>query len=816
MTNDDFTFNATMYINVSCLKVDDNIIKLHSRHLNILNVKINNINTEFVLEPHNELLIIKPTFDISDKNLKIKINYDGVVSDDLNGFYKSKHGDNKYLLTTKFEPNDARQAFPCFDEPSLKATFDIIIITDPNLTVLSNCGIKSETFYNGLKITTFETTPIMSTYLVSFIIGEMGYVEGVSKSNKKIRIYTTDFDNIKKSKLEYAKNVTIKCLDWFEKYFDIEYPINKMDMVAVPDFEAGAMENWGLITFRPEFLLVDETDLLKNRIHAVVTIGHEISHQWFGNYVTMKYWNYLWLNESMATYFGWLVCDELYPEWNVWNVFINSEYLKAFELDSLVSSHQVEFDESIFKNPKDVNQVFDSISYSKGGCLIKGLAENMGFDIFRNGMIKYLKDNAWKNTTSKDLWNAFNFVSKSNYDINVLMHSWISQTGYPLVTIKKQPNNNYLLTQEKYLKVKNDLDKTLWKIPINITVYHNDDINFYMDTQTKIINIDQSFDIIVNENRFGFYKVLYLDEIDNLPFDIKTVSTKVLSQILSDYFTFGFDGYQNLIIPIKLIQKINLLEMKDPFVWITIITNYINMYNMLNKYDGEQEKWIEFLKQTIYEPVKQLISSIGYDGVDNEPVNNEYLRPVLIDFLNLMNDENLINHVKNNNNIDTINVKMKNSNDADFSQIINLLNDNNIETHKKNAILMSFCEIQHYERINYILTDLLEKNIRSHDIPFVLSILSKNKFGTDIVWNIAKKNWNNDDIFNTSSSNISSIVKVITTGFNTENELKDYDDFFKIKPEGTELVIKQTIEKIKNKILCVDRVKNALVDLKNL
>jgi aminopeptidase N len=159
---------------------------------------------------------------------------------------------------------------------------------------------------------------------------------------------------------------------------------------------------------------------------------------------------------------------------------------------------------------------------------------------------------------------------------------------------------------------------------------------------------------------------------------------------------------------------------------------------------------------------------------------------------------------------------MKNSNDADFSQIINLLNDNNIETHKKNAILMSFCEIQHPERINYILTDLLEKNIRSHDIPFVLSILSKNKFGTDIVWNIAKKNWNNDDIFNTSSSNISSIVKVITTGFNTENELKDYDDFFKIKPEGTELVIKQTIEKIKNKILCVDRVKNALVDLKNL
>lgn len=845
----DFTFKGKVSIDVLMIDTAYDYIGLHSKNLQIINVKIANKFVDFKLDATNELIVIKidkPNQPNQPNQLKIEINYTGEINDNLKGFYRSKYiatnnnvKTEEWILSTQFESTDARQAFPCFDEPNFKATFDIAIIHDSNYIALSNEDVKSKTKKDNKTITIFNKTPKMSTYLVAFVVGKLGYVEGFNKTNKRIRVYATDFQNQNLNKLIWAKEVSIKCLDWFENYFEIPYQMSKMDMIAIPDFKSGAMENWGLITFRPETLLCDNSDSIDTKINVVMTIGHEISHQWFGNYVTLDYWNYLWLNESMATYYGWLVCDELYPQWNVWDIYMKNEFLTALELDSLESSHQIEFDLSAIKNPKNIDQFFDAISYSKGSCLIRGLVNKIGSNVFRKGMQNYMKKYAWSNTKSEDLWNCFDqIITADQFDldnINKFMTSWIKTTGYPVV---KLDCDNMTLTQFRYLKsgpTKNtnnvddviDVDAEddgiqLWNIPILIEISNYGQIDYVMSKKSEKLNLEikkRQMDFVINPHRYGFYRVMYHMKnfsVDNLPFEINSLEHSVLANILDDSFALAFGGYQNLEIPMQIIKKINLEKVTNYNLWRTILSNIIYIEKILdqivsrNKYYEKyywenKSKWNNFIKNYIGSFVKKKLQKIKINAQSDEPANNEYLRSIFVNFLNIVNDEEIINYSKQQFNEGKykliLNTFVKNCSDNEFEKVIDLLFKKN-NPHIKNKIFESMEHINSKNKADLVVLEILNKKIRNHNIPKILYHLSNNKYGNKIIWNHVKSKWNQCDIFNENSSNVVGIIKSIGSGINTSNDLDEFKILFEKNPEGTQMIINQTIEKIKNKINC--------------
>ena len=319
------------------------------------------------------------------------------------GFYRSSYedekgsGSKKWMAVTQFEATDARRAFPCWDEPAVKSTFSISITAPKHLTVLSNMDALETKEQDDLVEHKFRTTPLISTYLIAWALGEFESIEKVNQNGVKVRVYTTEGLS---SKGKFALDVAARTLDFFTEYFGIAYPLPKMDLLAVHDFGAGAMENWGLVTYRTVYLLFDEENSsLKTKQNVAYVVGHELAHQWFGNLVTMEWWSDLWLNEGFATWVGWLAADHLFHEWNIWNEFIMDDCQAGLKLDSLRSSHPIEVP---VRNPAEITQIFDSISYSKGASVIRMLVDFLGEGTFQKGLRSYLQKHKYSNAKTSD------------------------------------------------------------------------------------------------------------------------------------------------------------------------------------------------------------------------------------------------------------------------------------------------------------------------------------------------------------------------------------------------------------------------------
>ncbi len=378
-----------------------NAVDLEIKHAT-LSYKKRSLKPKIKLEPEKEIIALKFGEKIRGP-AKLMIEFSGKLNDNLLGFYRSKFIENKkekYLATTQFEAPYARRCFPCFDEPQYKATFDVTLKLDGKLRAISNMPIEEQYREGNKKIVKFYRTPQMSTYLLYLGVGEFEFLE--DKLGKiVIRIVTTPG---KKNQAKFALELTKKFLSYFQEYSGIKYPLPKLDMIALPDFAAGAMENWGAITFRELYLLFDPkmtSTAVKKRIAMI--IAHELWHQWSGNLVTMKWWNDLWLNESFATFMSYKAVDNFFPEWDMWEDFIGDETESALEDDCIKATHPIEVE---VKNPNQIEEIFDVISYSKGGSILRMLEGYVGEEIFRKGVSKYLSDNKYGNATSEDLWDS--------------------------------------------------------------------------------------------------------------------------------------------------------------------------------------------------------------------------------------------------------------------------------------------------------------------------------------------------------------------------------------------------------------------------
>jgi puromycin-sensitive aminopeptidase len=404
---------------------------------------------------------------------QLYMRFTGILNDKLRGFYRSEYtlpdGTKRVMATTQFEAPDARRAFPCWDEPAHKAEFEISLVIPSELTAISNMPIISETPHGtGTKLVRFAESPIMSTYLLAIMVGEFECVEADAEGTL-VRVWTTPG---KKEQGRFALDVSCRLLSFYNNYFGMPYPLPKLDLIAIPDFAAGAMENWGAITYREVALLVDpahSSAATKQRV--AIIIAHEIAHMWFGNLVTMEWWNDLWLNEGFASWIEYKSVDHLFPEWDMWTQFIFADTGPAMSLDGLRNTHPIEAE---VKTPHDINELFDAISYSKGAAIIRMLEQFLGEETFRRGLVHYLSAHAYGNARTEDLWAALAHVSGK--PVKEIMDTWTKQPGYPVVEVRHQDRGaappGLALAQRRFLydhdPQHDEPDAAIWRIPVAI------------------------------------------------------------------------------------------------------------------------------------------------------------------------------------------------------------------------------------------------------------------------------------------------------------------------------------------------------------
>ncbi|KAJ5619332.1 hypothetical protein N7510_003316 [Penicillium lagena] len=437
----------------------------------------------------------------------------GTLSENIAGFYRSsfkgEDGSEQYMAVSQMEPTDARRAFPCFDEPALKATFTITLVADKKMTCLSNMDEESvNEVGTHRKAVKFNKSPLMSTYLVAFVVGELNSIV-THKFRVPIRCFVTPGKDITHG--HFSLELAARTLDFYERKFEISYPLPKMDMIAVPNF-IGAMENWGLTIYREGDLLLDpESSSASTSQRVAEVVQHELAHQWFGNLVTMDFWDGLWLNESFATWMTWYSCDAFYPEWRVWQTYVTNELQRALALDSLRSSHPIEVP---VERAHEISQIFDAITYSKGSCVLRMISKFLGEEVFLDGIRVYLKKHAYGSATTGDLWAALS--EKSGKDVGKLMRTWTKNIGYPVLTVMEDAQNNSLHIKQTRFLITGDLksgeDHTIYPVFLNLRTQdgvHEDLALSLREQSFEIKNLDF---FKLNAEHSGIYRTSYSSE----------------------------------------------------------------------------------------------------------------------------------------------------------------------------------------------------------------------------------------------------------------------------------------------------------------
>ncbi len=461
----------------------------------------------FRIEEADERLVIDLPEPVA-RPLTVRIDYRGVISDGMAGFYRSSYpvdGQAQPLAVTQFQESDARRALPCLDHPRHKATFDVTLVVDAGHTAISNGRVQAVTpRSDGRQEFVFERTPRMSTYLLFFGVGDFESVQ--DDEDPRVRLMAgpgaTPYGKLG---LAFGR----QSLQFCERYFGIPYPLGKMDLLAIPDFAFGAMENWGAITFRENLLLDDPATTSKEgRERICEVIAHEVTHQWFGNLVTPADWRYLWLNESFATYFGYGIVDHYYPDWGIWEKFVLGQTDGALQRDALLETFPIEIPGG---EHMVINTATAPIIYSKGGSILRQIRDYIGEDHFRSGLQHYLKTHAFDCAGSQDFWAAFEAVSEA--PVSAIMRAWVEQPGYPVVTAERS-GDTLRLTQQRFTFEPHE-EETLWPIPVTLRLFDPDGTQrqerILLEAAEQHIPIGDAVAVKVNDGQTGFYRVAYAD-----------------------------------------------------------------------------------------------------------------------------------------------------------------------------------------------------------------------------------------------------------------------------------------------------------------
>ncbi|GEQ69240.1 hypothetical protein JCM33374_g2911 [Metschnikowia sp. JCM 33374] len=793
---DKFTFNGDLSIDLQVNEPSTEItlnsieIDIHSAQFN--GTAVSNISYD---EEKQTATFTLASEVAAGAAASLSLSFTGILNDKMAGFYRSSYTDENgktaYLATTQMEPTDCRRAFPSFDEPALKAKFDISLISEKSLVHLSNMDVKETTdLADNKKKTSFNTTPLMSTYLVAFIVGDLRYVENNSY-NVPIKVWATPGSEHLGN---YSADIAAKTLSFFDGKFDIPYPLPKLDMVAIHDFSAGAMENFGLITYRTVDLLLDpENTNVNTKQRVTEVVMHELAHQWFGNLVTMDFWDGLWLNEGFATWMSWYACDSLYPDWKVWESYVSDSLQQALTLDALRSSHPIEVP---VKRADEINQIFDAISYSKGSSLLKMISRWLGEDVFIKGVSNYLKKHKWGNTQTSDLWEALSAVSGK--DVVKVMDIWTKKIGFPVVHVEES-GSELTVSQNRFLAtadVKPEEDETLYPVFLGLKTSAGIDESHVLDTRSKKISLDVTDDFYkINADQAGVYRTAYSPErwtkLGNAGVSGK-LSVEDRVGLVSDAASLASSGF------IKSTDLLNLVKAwsneSNYVVWEAALGSIGKISASLI---FEDESINAALKKFILDLTSTKLSEVGWEFSESDSFAEEQLKSLLFASAVGANHKEAVAYVDKafaafiagdkqaihpNVRSAVFNSIAKRGDSKVYDQLFSIYsNPDSIE--EKIAALRALGRFEDEEVLDKVVSLLLQTDIiKPQDIYIPMQGLRAHRKGTEKLWNWFTSNW--DGIYKLLPPGLSmlgSVVTIATSGFTHDDQKQAVIKFFEGK-----------------------------------
>ncbi|XP_067993542.1 glutamyl aminopeptidase [Melanerpes formicivorus] len=748
-----------------------------------------------------EYIVMKTETELSvtDENdpYILTLKFQGWLNGSLVGFYRTTYNESgviKSIAATDHEPTDARKSFPCFDEPNKKATYNISIIHQDAYEALSNMPVqRTEQLDGGWTQTIFEKTVPMSTYLVCFAVHQFTYIEKISASGKPLRVYAQP-QQIHTA--EYAVNVTKLVFDFFEEYFNMSYSLPKLDKIAIPDFGTGAMENWGLVTYRETNLLYDpDESATSNKQRVVTVISHELVHQWFGNIVTMDWWDDLWLNEGFASYFEYLGANVSEPDWQMLDQVLTEDMLPVMEDDSLLSSHPIISEVS---SPAEITSVFDAISYSKGASILRMIRDWITPELFQKGCQAYLKKYHFQNAKTDQFWEALE--EASNKPVKEVMDTWTRQMGYPVLEM----GSNSIFTQKRFLLDPNanasyptsDFGYK-WNIPVKWRLGDTTDYVFYNISDSAGIEISSPTDTFVNVNpeHIGFFRVNYdsqnWNRLSNLLVNnYKSLSAADRAGILDDAFSLARAGLVDYAVPLQLTRY--LTNETDYLPWHRVISAVTYLANMLEDDQNLYPQFQKYFLQQVKPIVDQLLWNDSGDHLER------LLRASVLDFACSMGDPESLNNASvlfedwlRGNNV-PVNLRllvyrygMQNSgNESSWNYMFEKYQETSL-AQEKEKLLYGLASVKNITLLDRYLKSINDTNlIKSQDVFTVLRYIASNVYGKTMAWDWIRLNWQDlVDRFTINDRNLGRIV-TITQNFNTELQLWQMENFFEKYPNA--------------------------------
>ena len=751
-------------------------ISLHSKGLTIQSAIIDNQPADVSFGEFGELRLSQP--NLKNGNHTIHIIFSGNITDAMHGLYPcyfTHDGIKKQLFATQFESHHAREVFPCVDEPAAKAEYDLTLITRSGITVLGNMPIKSEGENGDSHTTTFEKTPRMSSYLLAFVIGELHKKTARTKSGVEVNVWATPAQN--ENTLDFALDIATRSIDFYDEYFGVKYPLPKSDHVALPDFSSGAMENWGLITYRESCLLADpELTPESSRRFIATVIAHELSHQWFGNLVTMNWWNDLWLNESFANMMEYVAIDALHPEWRMWEDFATNEVTAALRRDSLDGVQSVQAD---VNHPDEISTLFDpAIVYAKGGRLLVMVRKLIGEEAFRAGLKSYFEKFAYKNTVGNDLWQELE--SASGQPIVNLMNAWISQPGLPVVSVSNS-HDTAILSQERFFIGEHQPSDALWPIPL----FANQPLNVKILNQKETaVSIEKPLQL--NCGLSAHFVTKYDESTrEYLLKNITELPTLDKICILQDATILARSGFENSasLLPLALSLKTETNE--------KVFGMAAGALTELRKFVDDNDAARDSLKKSSGELARATFEELDWDEKAGESDDDRERRTTALSLMIYSEDKEVLNEAKtrfDNNKLEDLPTEIRaliisaNVRHFETPEMI----DNLFTTYKntssndlQNDIAIGLTSTKNPETAEKILANIKDSNIiRPQDASRWFVYLIRTRESRQIVWNWLKENWAwVEDTFGEDKS-YDDFIRYTATALLTPNELNDFQQFF--------------------------------------
>uniref|UniRef100_A0A7N5JRQ3 Aminopeptidase n=1 Tax=Ailuropoda melanoleuca TaxID=9646 RepID=A0A7N5JRQ3_AILME len=813
------TFEGTTEIEITASQPTSTII-LHSHRLQISKATLKKRGRErlsaeplTVLEypAHEQIALLAPEPLVVGLPYVIVIDYAGHLSEHLQGFYKStyrtKEGEVRVLASTHFEPTAARMAFPCFDEPAFKANFSVKIRREPRHLAISNMPlVKSVTVAEGLLEDHFAVTVKMSTYLVAFIISDFKSISKMTKSGVKVSIYAVA-DKIHQA--DYALDTAVTLLEFYEDYFRIPYPLPKQDLAAIPDFESGAMENWGLTTYRESILLFDaEKSSASDKLGITMTVSHELAHQWFGNLVTMEWWNDLWLNEGFAKFMEFVSVSVTHPELKVEDYFLGKCF-DVMELDALNSSHPVS---TAVENPAQIREMFDEVSYKKGACILNMLRDYLSAEAFKSGIVRYLQKYSYKNTRNEDLWNSMasicptddsqsmeGFCSRDPHsssashwrqeglDVKTMMNTWTLQKGFPLITVTVRGRN---------VHVRQDSERNTWVVPLVTPACAMKLFFQTLALTVPVYLLRWGFSFSLNK----YPGVELLDHSFNFFSNLLTIDDSDGPSSHSHHQENGASHFLSIL---------------------TYICHLVYWLISKHKAAGDSTGDVcDFPQAFLIRLLSDLIDNQTW--TDEGSVSQRMLRSQLLLLACVRKYQPCVQRAEAyfrewkdaDGNLSlpsdvTLAVFAVGVQDPEGWDFLYRKYQSSLSTSEKNKIEFALGISQDKDKLQWLLEKSFKGDvIKIQEFPHILGAIGRNPVGYPLAWQFLRENWDKlIQKFELGSSSLTYMVIGTTSQFSTRARLEEVKEFFSsLKEKGSQLrCVQQTIETIGENIRWMDK-----------